>query len=198
MKNLLKNHSLSLSMLIGAVAAITVAGFTAFAQECERLPAGIFRLHILAESDSEQDQRLKYELRDYILSEFAEQLQDFDSVEAAVEKSRELLPEIQQKSQEFTNKSVYVEITEAYFPTRVYNSDGAPRSATLPAGTYTALKITIGEGRGENWWCVMFPALCLPAVTETQSVPVFNMPESVTDSPRVKFAVFEFLSSRFR
>jgi stage II sporulation protein R len=188
----LRTHILDLSMLIGAVAAIAISGFTAFALECERIPQGVLRLHIIAESNSPEDQQFKYELRDFILENFASQLQDFDSVEQSIEKSRELLPEIEEKSQEFANRSISAEIVGMYFPTRRYDT------GTLPAGNYTALRITIGEGQGENWWCVMFPALCIPAVSENQAVPVISIPESVTDSPRVKFAVFEFFNNLFR
>ena len=192
MKNLLKTHGLDISMLIGTICAIAVASFISFAQECEKLPLGILRLHIIAESNSEQDQQLKYELRDYILDEFASRLQDSDCLEAVLAKSHELLPEIREKSLEFTNMAVSAEITTMYFPTRRYDT------GTLPAGNYTALRLVIGEGNGENWWCVMFPALCLPAVSETNTVPALNVPETVTDSPRVRFAVFEFLSGLIR
>jgi stage II sporulation protein R len=193
MKNILKRHGLDLAMLIGAAAAIAVAGFASFVLECERIPDGVLRLHIVAESDSEQDQQLKYQIRDHILESFAGQLQDSDSLEESVEKSRELLPQIESAARRLAEREdITAEITEMYFTTRKYDT------GTLPAGTYTALRITIGDGNGGNWWCVMFPALCLPAVSEPRTVSVINLPDSVTDSPRIKFALFEFLNSFFK
>jgi stage II sporulation protein R len=189
-KRVLLEHSLTLAMLIGAVVAVAVSSFASFAKECERLPEVVLRLHIIAESDSVQDQQLKYEVRDFVLENFAPLLQECDSLESATEKSRELLSEIESASREhFSRDDICAQITQMYFPTRRYDS------GTLPAGNYTALRITIGEARGENWWCVMFPVLCIPAVTYDDSTPAINLPESVTDSPKIKFAVFEFFSN---
>jgi stage II sporulation protein R len=124
-------------------------------------------------------------------------LQACDSLESAEQASRRLLPEIERMSRELArrfdyNAEITAEITKMYFTTRVYEN------MTLPAGNYTALRITVGEGRGENWWCVMFPLLCVPAVSEQEAKTAINLPESVTESPRVKFAVFELLSGLFR
>ena len=198
-------------MLAGVIAAIAVSGFTSFASECERIPDKVLRLHIIADSDSLEDQAFKYELRDYILEGFAGELSGCDSLESALEKSGLLLEEIEIAAREFATLKDYkttditAQITEMYFTTRVYDSAVLNRRQTLPAGNYTALRITIGEGKGENWWCVMFPLLCIPACTETdreggeeREVPAINLPESVTSSPKVKFAVFEFLSGLFK
>jgi stage II sporulation protein R len=187
-------------MFIGTVVTIMVAGFTSFASECERLPDTVLRLHVLAESNSEEDQDFKYKVRDYILENFTQPLSESETLEEANQTATELLVEIESSVQAYTNRDdIKAEITEMYFPTRVYDT------GTLPAGTYTALRITIGEGLGENWWCVMFPLLCLPAVTENQSepqakqvLPAVSLPEKVTESPKVKFALFEFFSGFFR
>jgi stage II sporulation protein R len=119
-------------------------------------------------------------------------------LESAVQKCEKILPLIEEGAREFAlsqgyDEEITAEITKMRFNTRVYDT------ATLPAGEYTALRIRVGEAKGKNWWCVMFPALCLPAVSEPKSdtVPVINLPETVQDSPKIKFAVFEFLSVFF-
>jgi stage II sporulation protein R len=190
---ILKQHSLSISMVIGAVAAVMVSGFSSFAAECEKIPGGILRLHILAESDSPEDQNLKLQLRDYILDTFSDEFTGCDSLESVIETGRELLPQIESSARKYTSRlDISAEITEMYFPTRVY--DGF----TLPAGKYNALRISIGEGEGENWWCVMYPMLCLPAVSDKKAVDVISLPKTLTDSPKIKFAAFEFFARFFK
>jgi stage II sporulation protein R len=198
---------LTVAMIIGAVTSIAVAGFADFAFECEQIPKEVLRLHIIANSDSKEDQKFKYELRDFILDNFTHELKDSVSLEQAKEDSHRLLPEIERMSQElaaskhdsYSKPDISAEITEMYFTTRVYSdkSSKIPR-LTLPAGNYTALRITIGEGEGENWWCVMFPLLCVPAVSEHQAASAITLPDSTTNTPEIKFAVFEFLSGFFR
>jgi len=212
-KEFIKVHGLTLAMLLGAVVSISVAGFTGFAKECERLPSEVLRLHILAQSDSEHDQHFKLQLRDYILEAFSPRLSQADTLEAAHQTALTLLPEIEAEANRFAELNAYdysisAEITQMYFTTRVYDN------VTLPAGNYTALRIVIGDGAGENWWCVMFPMLCVPAVTEAsesefeeeevneleanQELLAVNLPEAKTESPKVKFAIFEFFAGLFR
>ena len=191
----LQNHAIAFAMLIGAALSVGVAGFSDFAQECERIPDDVLRLHIIAESNSKADQDFKLQLRDYILANFTEQLQECDSLESATATAQWLLPEIERQSRDFAGRSdIIAEVTEMYFTTRVYDNQ------TLPAGRYTALRITIGEGEGENWWCVMFPLLCVPAVTqaEEETTPAINLPEIVDDTPKIKFALFEFFAGLFK
>ena len=195
--SVLKKHGLSFAMAVGAVVSVVVAGFGSFAEECERVSDEVLRLHIVAASNSPEDQQFKYELRDYILRTFSPVLGSHDSLEAAREKSMEALPEIERAAREFAAErfgdrlqpDINAQIVEMYFTTRVY--DGF----TLPAGNYVALKIVVGEGQGDNWWCVMFPPLCVPAVGENAAVDAINIPKSA-NVPKVKFAVYEFLSER--
>ena len=199
-RNLLRKNTLSITMMLGAIGAVAVAGFTSFASECERLPDKVLRLHIIADSDSEEDQRFKAQLRDQLLQEFSPVLSECDSLESAKQTGRKLLPEIERVSRDFADERNYVaeitaEITKMYFTTRVYDS------FTLPAGNYTALRITIGEGAGQNWWCVMFPPLCVPAVTadsqlaRNSAIDAVHIPESGGNGTQIKFALFEFLSA---
>jgi len=208
LRDLLKNHTLTLAMIIGAVTAVAISVFTAFAAESERISDEILRLHIIAESNCESDQEFKYGLRDHILENFAHELREFDSLDEAIQRSVELLPEIEETAQEFADEfvgnfnarlsfcappGISAEVAEMYFTTRIYGN------MTLPAGNYTALRVTIGDGQGDNWWCVMFPLLCVPAVTDDEVIAVSaDISEIVDDSPRIKFAMFEFLAGFFR
>ena len=136
--------------------------FTGFAAECEDIPSRILRLHVLANSDTQEDQSLKLKVRDRILQESAGMLNGVKTREKAEETVAGRLPEIQKIAQEEVYRlgyryPVHAEMTNMYFNTRQYGN------VTIPAGMYDALRITIGSGKGHNWWCVLFPALCLPA-----------------------------------
>ena len=123
------------------------------------VPEKIIRLHVVANSDSPVDQQLKLQVRDEIISSMSgrlEGLKDISEVKSIVQGS---LAEIEAAAREVIeeNRKLYgvkAAFTEMDFPTRAYGN------ITLPAGTYQALNIVIGEGKGKNWWCVMFPPLC--------------------------------------
>ena len=123
------------------------------------------RLHILANSDSDEDQRLKLKLRDAILTEFSDSLSDFDDADTAREMLMSALPEIESFSETKMIEYGYsypvsVTLTEEWYETREYEE------FTLPKGYYSSLRVIIGDGEGKNWWCVMFPPLCLDMATE--------------------------------
>ena len=165
MKLILKEHLLTISMLAGAAAAILLGSFSVFARQCEELPDKLFRLHILANSDSDQDQQLKYDLRDYIMGDMEDVFEGCSTANEAREAAKKALPEITAKAQQFVHDkgydySVTLSVENTYFTTRSYGS------LVVPAGNYDALRIVIGEGEGHNWWCVMFPPLCFGAVEE--------------------------------
>ena len=123
------------------------------------VPEKIIRLHVVANSDSPVDQQLKLQVRDKIISSMSgrlEGLKDISEVKSIVQGS---LAEIEAAAREVIeeNRKLYgvkAVLTKMDFPTRAYGN------ITLPAGTYQALNIVIGEGKGKNWWCVMFPPLC--------------------------------------
>ncbi len=136
--------------------------FTGLSAECEDIRGSVLRLHVLANSDSESDQALKLSVRDRILAESAGMLDGVTTREEAEERVAARLEQIRAAAEDElrrrgSEESVRVELTNMYFTTRQY--DGAE----LPAGYYDALRVTIGSGQGHNWWCVLFPALCLPA-----------------------------------
>lgn len=125
----------------------------------------VLRLHVVANSDSEEDQTLKLLARDAVL-ELASQLLDGVSDRARAEEILSAhLNELAQAGAEALaaqgcTDQVTAEIADQWFPTREY------ATFSLPAGQYRALRITIGAGAGRNWWCVVFPPLCLGSVTE--------------------------------
>ena len=140
----------------------SVTGFTSFARQCGDIRSSVLRLHILANSDSKQDQDLKIKVRDKILSESAQLFETASSKEQAEEQIRGKLGDIQavaQKEvyQEGFQYPVKAELVNMYFTTRTYGN------VTLPAGYYDAVRVTIGAANGHNWWCVLFPPLCIPA-----------------------------------
>lgn len=123
------------------------------------------RLHILANSNSDDDQALKLKVRDKLLSEYGEALRGCGSKSVAEETVRELLPEIESTAEELIQEMGYsytvrATLTEEWYETRDYED------FSLPCGTYSSLRVIIGEGEGQNWWCVMYPPLCMELATE--------------------------------
>ncbi|MBP5289560.1 MAG: stage II sporulation protein R [Clostridia bacterium] len=148
---------------LGLIALVVTLDLTGSGQ----LYDSVIRLHVLANSDSEEDQAIKLAVRDEVLAycqnkfslsdrESAEQelASDLTGIrEAAIAKLRELGQE----------DSVDVTLSRESYPTRHYEG------LSLPCGTYTSLKVSIGKASGKNWWCVLFPPLCLNSAVETES-----------------------------
>ena len=135
-------------------------------EEQKELAGQLVRLHVVANSDSERDQAMKLAVRDRVLTR-AETLYPSELTRSeALEILSRHLPELEQAGQEEADRwgsgaQVKASLEECWFPTKEY--DGF----ALPAGEYTALRVVIGEGAGQNWWCVAFPPLCLGAASET-------------------------------
>ena len=159
-----KSWQIEASLLIGMALSVFCAGFCNFTSEYRGITDTVFRLHILANSDSEEDQALKLKVRDAVLEEteylFADKISAAESA-AAAEENLDIIRQIVQRTirENGYDYSSDCEVTEIKFDSRVYDS------LTMPAGEYSALRITIGSAEGKNWWCVMFPPLCIPAVT---------------------------------
>lgn len=124
------------------------------------------RLHILANSDSEEDQALKLEIRDLLLEKYGSLISDSDGTDEARDRIEALLPEMRRDVEEWVRAAGYsyecdVTLSEEWYDTREY--DGF----SLPSGRYTSLRVLIGDAEGKNWWCVMFPPLCLDIATES-------------------------------
>jgi stage II sporulation protein R len=150
------------------------------------------RLHILANSDSDADQELKLRLRDAILAEFGRELSVFESTEEATSELMGKLEEIRKfcdgKLSDYGSPyKTGVTLSEEWYDTREYGS------FTLPKGYYTSLRVIIGEGGGKNWWCVMFPPLCLDAAVKKHT---YTDREEIliTKKYNIKFKILELIS----
>lgn len=142
----------------------------------------VFRLHVIANSDSEEDQALKLKVRDELLSYMNTLAKDCSSKEEVVALAKEHQVEFKTIAQKVISDNgfsypVTIQIGDSDFPTKTYGD------ISLPAGTYDALRVQIGEAKGKNWWCVMFPPLCFVDVS-TGIVPDDSkkeMQESLND-----------------
>jgi stage II sporulation protein R len=143
--------------------------FTGFTAGCEDISTRVLRLHVLANSDSAEDQALKLKVRDRILTESAGMLDHVTNKEEAKNAVKSRLVQLKAAASDEIKKQGYdypvnVELTHMYFTTRQYDT------VTLPAGDYDALRVTIGKAAGHNWWCVIFPAMCLPSAEEPKEL----------------------------
>ena len=123
------------------------------------------RLHILANSDTEADQELKLTIRDKLLEKYGTELSDSEDKDNAVATLSELESQIKSDVDAWIKEAgseyeSYIELGVEWYDTREYED------FTLPCGYYTSARILLGEGEGKNWWCVMYPPLCLDLATE--------------------------------
>lgn len=130
----------------------------------EKIYDTVVRLHVLANSDSEEDQALKLRVRDAVLDATSPLVKECTSQEEAVEILSAHIPDLESAAaavirQEGYDYPVTVLLGEEEYPTRTYES------CAFPAGTYVSLRVCIGNAEGQNWWCCLFPPLCLSAAT---------------------------------
>ena len=156
-------HIWEIALLIG-MAVFLISGAVSL-QNRDQLADKVVRLHILANSDSEEDQALKLRVRDRVLERATELLEQTGDRREAADVLQSHLPELERIAAEEISDCGYeydvtAEVANTMFPTKEY--DGF----TLPAGEYLALRIIIGEGNGHNWWCVVFPPLCTTAAAD--------------------------------
>lgn len=142
--------------VVALTAAVTLTAAVLQHQQ-SALADKLIRLHVVANSDTEEDQALKLQVRDAVIS-----------AAQGIEDKKELIdamPQIQRAAENCLRQNgscdpVTVTLKKEVFPTRYYDT------FSLPSGVYTALRVTIGEGQGHNWWCVAFPSLCFRATVE--------------------------------
>lgn len=186
---------------------ISISAFSYTNAVCTDIAESVFRLHVIANSDSTDDQHLKYLVRDNIIEYLNDISIGVSSKEQVMEIAHEHITEIQKVALETIrsngyNYSVKVSIGNFAFPTKKYGD------ITFPPGYYDALKIEIGEATGQNWWCVMFPPLCFVDVTsgivpdESKEVMQNNLSEEEYDlisqdtaDVKVKFKIVEVLQN---
>ena len=168
----------------------------------------VIRFHVLANSDSDEDQNLKLKVRNEILNYLQPYLQDSETIEEA----RKIILDKKDKIREVSlnvihengyNYDVRTELAHENFPEKSYGS------ITLPQGNYEAFRVIIGNGEGHNWWCVMFPALCFIDVTkgkveddksreELDKVVEESKNNNEKDDIEVKFKIVEIIKSFFK
>lgn len=129
------------------------------------LSSSLVRLHVIAVSDDEYEQSLKLRVRDGVLSYISPKLRDVKSAQQAQEIIKTELDGIKAAAESSAEgRSVEVALSQEYYPTRNYEK------FSLPAGKYQSLRVILGEGEGHNWWCVVFPPLCISAAEQEQAV----------------------------
>ncbi len=201
MKRTLGKLWLPLSLLLLLTALIAVFPTKGEAEVYDK----VIRLHVLANSDSEEDQALKLKVRDALLLKAAsltEGCTDRGEAEAALTEQTEVLRAEAERAlrENGCDKAVSVVIGQEHYPTREYEG------VRLPAGEYCSLRVMIGEAEGQNWWCVLFPPLCVGSASQTEEemVSAGLTPGQVkiltdSESPRyvLKFKILEVLGSLF-
>ena len=155
----------AMTLMVVVLLGIVIGSLAVTEHRLTRLENGVLRLHILADSDAAADQADKLAVRDALLARAGEWMYQADTQAEAVKELEANLSEIEAIAQETLRKrgsevGVRAMVCDTEFPVRTYGS------VTLPAGTYQALRVEIGTGSGRNWWCVMYPPLCLPAVCD--------------------------------
>ncbi len=140
----------------------------------------VLRLHVLANSDSQEDQALKLKVRDRILKEAAPIMEGASTREGAITAISGAIPALTDAAratviEEGFDYEVRIELCEEEYPTKNYES------FCFPSGEYLSLRVLIGDAEGQNWWCVLFPPLCLSAATDTASAEDAFIAVGLTD-----------------
>lgn len=185
-------------MVVFILLLLIAAGFY-FSQEQHKTSNDLIRLHVLANSNYFYDQELKGRVKDRIISETAPEFKKAKNVTEARAMTDALAEKIEQvareeiKQQGF-NYPVQVVRGNFHFPTKTYTiktKTAGEASLTLPAGQYEAVRVIIGEGKGSNWWCVLYPPLCF--VNPRQAIPPLVTPVAAAqedkppqEKPKVK------------
>ncbi len=187
----------SKALLCGFIVSVACS-FVNFSGKCDNISSKVFRLHIIANSNSDEDQSLKLKVRDRILKDFSVNTSKVKDMQEAETMAKNNIERLRISAQDEVYKNGYeypvkAEIVNMHFDTRFYEN------VTLPAGNYDAFRITIGEAKGKNWWCVMFPPMCLPAAESEKCIDdVLTKTEAdvVTNFGKysIEFKTFEIFS----
>ena len=160
MRSFMRKRTLALVLLI--VSALTVSVGAALQAQQQRMSEKIIRLHVVANSDSSADQAIKLHVRDAVLAAARQALQGAGDPQQAIAQA---LPALEAAANaalaaQGSRETARVSFRRELFPTRDYDT------FSLPSGVYRSLRVTIGAGGGHNWWCVIFPSLCVPATAD--------------------------------
>ncbi len=208
--NLFKNPKFKMILILSLLLFLytTICAFSYAQSVLPDIADSVFRLHVIANSDSDEDQNLKYKVRDNLLAYMNDICKNCTTKQEAinlVEKNKDTFKQIALDTikQNGYSYDVNINIGNFEFPTKQYGD------ISLPAGFYDALRIEIGEAKGHNWWCVMFPPLCFVDITSgvvpedskeslenSLSEEEFALISNQSDSQiQFKFKLLEFLGN---
>ncbi len=201
-----KRQIIVLLMLLCCFILVTISSYAhTISQD---LSNNFFRLHILANSDSSEDQELKLKVRDNIIEYMNTLTFDNISKDEAIALAQENLSQFQKIAEKTIEEEGYsypvkIKIGNFYFPTKIYGN------ISLPAGYYDALKIEIGQASGQNWWCSLFPPLCFVDISsgvideesqndlkENLSDEEFSIITNNSETIKLKFKIIEMFSNK--
>ena len=198
-----------LLLLIVSVSFLLLSAYSYVNAVSNNLADSVFRLHVIANSDSEEDQNLKYKVRDSLIEYMNTLTNDMNTKDEVIQIAKEHIQDFKNIAQNVVKENGYdyevnVEIGNFSFPTKTYGD------ISFPAGFYDALKVEIGKAEGQNWWCVMFPPLCFVDVTSgvVPEESKENLEENLGDEEysiisdteengftSIKFKIIEFFKS---
>ena len=166
-RKIFDKKALAAAVVLGLCFTLVIQAL-ALEKDVDEVKDSLLRLHIIANSDSEEDQALKIKVRDRLLSEGKLYLGGAKDKDGAILLAKKNLEALRAAAEDELKANgcdmpVAAEVAKSEFSTRVYGG------ISLPAGEYDALKVTVGRGEGKNWWCVMFPPMCVSAGCEIQS-----------------------------
>ena len=197
MKNrkIIKAVSVSMALIIFSSFLLGVAKFD---NTCNDLRENVLRLHILANSDNDADQQIKLKVRDELLAKCEKLFAECDGIEDAVEcanKNNQLITETVNSvlRREGVNYSSSATVKQENYTTRIYDK------FTLPAGKYNSVVISLGNAEGKNWWCIMYPSVCISAASDFKTIG--NDSEDIATSQEkyiIKFWIVELYQKIFR
>lgn len=180
-------------LLLGAIVGCFLLG--GLLADKQHLRQELLRLHVVGASDSKEDQAVKLRVRDAVVASLQEGLSDLTDLQQAVDYVEEMIPALEKTANRVLETAgfsdrVQISLTEEEFPRREYDT------FSLPAGVYQALRVVIGEGDGQNWWCVVFPGLCLGQnAEELAEVSTFSdtLNDTITGKYEIRFWLLDQL-----
>lgn len=174
-----------ISMLLAL--CITLCAGTWASARSQALSDALVRLHVIAVSDEAEEQEIKLRVRDSVLAYLEPRLEGADDASAARELISSELDGIKAAAETAAEgREVSVSLSREYYPTRDYGS------FALPAGSYKSLRVVLGEGEGHNWWCVVFPPLCLSAAEAENALETLGGDSAQLLSGEGEGVVFKF------
>ena len=180
-----------------AIVLSMVINVVGFAADCADVRRDVLRLHVVGASDSEYDQNLKLKVRDAVLKKGGTIFEGTVTADKAKKIITPRIPELKAAAEAVLlengcDYNVDITVGEEFFATRCYEN------FTMPAGVYTAVRVNIGTAQGKNWWCVMFPPLCLPAAfADADAFFDDNEMKVITASPEYepRFKIVEIIET---